>query len=91
VEALLNAFSFLMEGDVVDMGDDVAINRLYELLQRQDIQTCGTKDGPIFVALLRHFGMIAPYRGQERLDQLEPEIVCKTLVEFEKLKLKLAQ
>ncbi len=89
MEKLLLAFSFLLEGDIEEMGDEVAIKRLLELLQRQDVSLIGTRDGPLFHALLMRFGLIHPYHGQERLDALEPEIVCRVLVEFEKLKLKL--
>jgi len=85
------AFSLLVESDIEKMGDEAALKKLLELLHKQDLLIFSTRFGPLLLALLRWFGLAAPHHGQERLNQLEPELVCRVLVEYEKLKLKLVE
>lgn len=91
METLLLAFSLIAESDIEQMGDHEAISKLHTFLKRLDIKIIVTKNGPMFHALLKWFGLIAPYTGQQRLDQLDPVLVCKTLLEFEKLKHKIVK
>jgi hypothetical protein len=81
----------MVESDIEKMGDEAALKKLLELLLKQDVLVFGTKDGPLFLALLRWFGLVAPHENQSRLELLEPELVCRILVEHEKLKLKLSK
>lgn len=79
MEALLLAFSSLCEPDIEKMGELAALTKLRDLLKDADAGILGTRRGPIFYALLKWFGLIHPFRGQERLDALPAEIVCETL------------
>jgi hypothetical protein len=88
---LLRAFSLLYEFEIASLGDHAALDQLLTLLKRQDPFILLTKDGPAVHALLSWFGLIPPHGGQARLDVLDPELVCRVLVEFEKYKLALAE
>ncbi|MGK5089010.1 hypothetical protein WDW86_15745 [Bdellovibrionota bacterium FG-2] len=83
---LLKTFALMADGDIEQLGDEEALDVLLRLLERQDPFMLLTKDGPLLFALLRRFGLISPYNGQQRMDTLEPESVCRVLVEFEKWK-----
>lgn len=79
---LLRAFAFLAEADALADGEERALNRLYDLLEARDPWLLITRRGPEAYALLRHFGLISPYAGQERFDLLDSELACKTLLAF---------
>lgn len=79
MEALLLTFSSLCEPDIEKMGELAALTQLRDLLKSANPGILGTWQGPIFHALLKWFGLIHPFRGQERLDALPAELVCETL------------
>ena len=83
ITGLLRVFALMAEDDAIAGGDTTALERLKGLMDRQDPFLLLTKDGPKAYALLQHFGLIGPTHDQSKLDALDPELVCKTLVAFE--------
>lgn len=79
---LLSTFAHMV--DVDSMGDEKALQRLLELLERRDPFILLTKDGPAFYAIAQRFGLVKPFSGRERLEPVNPELVCRALVDFEK-------
>lgn len=55
-------------------------SRLFDLSERW-IWT--KRHGPWLLVLLKIFGLIQPLEAQNRLDVLDPRLVCETLVAFE--------
>lgn len=90
METLLVAFSLLSQHDIEKMGDKAAFEKLLELLRLQNTHILSTRNGPMFHALLTWFGFIAPFENQERLDAIDPELVCEALVELHRFRYKLS-
>lgn len=92
MEKLLLVFSFLeectLEMELLKNNEDT-LRELCRLLREADEQIWKTRHGPRLIALLRFFGILAPYKGQERLDDLDPRLICETLVEFERFRSRL--
>jgi hypothetical protein len=81
---MLNLFAFMVEADIEKMGDRAAMTELLRLLERQDPFILLKKDAPMFWALIKRFGLVQPNQGRERMDALPAELVCKTIVAFER-------
>ena len=75
----------LMADPITD--DESALRDLLTFMERGDPCLLLTRDGPQCFALLQHFGLVQPYQGQERMDALDAELVCRLLVAFEKWKI----
>lgn len=88
---ILLAFSELMRPEILSMGDKPALDHLLELLDRQDSHILAKRDGPMFHALLSHFGIIEPLKNRKRLERLDAQIVCKVLIQWKLLILKTRQ
>lgn len=88
MEALLIAFSLLVEADIEKMSDEAAVQKLLEILKASDPLVMTTRNGPMLLALLRRYGLVAPFCGQERLDTVDPRLACEMLVEFERFRAK---
>lgn len=84
---LLQAFAFLAEADALNGGDEAALRRLLVLMDECDPWLLITRQGPETYALLRHFGLIAPHVGQERMEALDPELACRLLLSLERWRL----
>src|SRR4051812_29341082 len=85
LQSMIHIFACLDELTIQD--DVVALEELSKLLECNDPWILLKKEGPRLLARLRHFGLLAPHTGGNRLDHLDPELVCRTLVLFEKWKL----
>jgi hypothetical protein len=88
---ILLAFSELMRPEILSMGDDQALLKILELLERQDTFILAKRDGPMLHALLSHFGIIEPLKNRERLERLDAQLVCKVLIQWKLLILKTQQ
>ena len=84
---ILLAFSELMRPEILKMGDLQALHYLLDLLEKQDIFILRKKDGPMLHALLSHFGLIQPLSNRKRLDGLDPQVVCKVIIQWKLLAL----
>lgn len=91
MERILLAFSFMADAEISSMGDKHALKSFLQLLERQDLFILSKKDGPMFYALSRHFGLLNPHSGQDRLDKLNPKLVCSVLIQWRLLQIKLQQ
>ena len=82
----LQMFSALASLEL-DSDDQKNLVKLSEILERADVFVLMKRDGPALMALLRHFGLIEPTAAaRARLDQLDPEIVCRALTTFHRFK-----
>ena len=81
---LIEMFSLMVEPDIEKMGDKKAFKELQRLLDLEDPFILITKLGPMFFGLARRFGLISPFKGTEKMDLLNPEIVCRLLISWEK-------
>ncbi len=88
---ILSAFSTLMKSEIKSMGDTKALQLLLDLLDRKDIFILSKKDGPIFHALVKHFRLSGRSNGHDPLDDLDPQTVCRVLIEWRLLQIKLQQ
>lgn len=87
MEKLLLAFSLLTELEIESEGDDTkALRELLKILKESDDNVWTTRHGPRLLALLKIFGLIQPFEGQNRLDVLDPRLVCETLIAFEQFR-----
>ena len=87
MEKLLHAFGFLSEIEIKSEGDDTkALRELLKILKEADDNVWTTRHGPRLLALLKIFGLIQPFEGQNRLDVLDPRLVCETLIAFEQFR-----
>ncbi len=79
------------ELDIEKMGDEKALLLFLKLLERQDIYILSKKDGPMFHALARRFGLLPPYNLQNRLDYLDPQLACCVLIQWRLLQVKVKE
>lgn len=91
MEKILLAFSFMADVEIKEMGDKKALELFLSLLDRQDLSILSKKDGPMFYALARHFGLTPPFNNHKRLDYLDPEKVCRLLIHWRLLQIKLQE
>lgn len=91
MEKILLAFSFMADIEITAMGDKKALELFSSLLDRQDIFILNKKDGPMFYALARRFGLTPPFKNHKRLDFLDPEKVCRLLIQWRLLQIKLQE
>ena len=80
----LKIFSLMAEPDIEKMGNLKALKKFLNFLEEEQPFILMTRDGPLFLALSRWFGLTAPYSGKEKLDKLPPELVLRTLASWEK-------
>lgn len=88
---ILLAFSTLADFEIQRIGDAKAFETLLELLERQDIFILSKKDGPMFYALVRHFRLSNPHLAHDRFDKFEPITVCRVLIQWRLLQIKLQE
>ena len=84
---LLETFALMAELEIGNKSDQWALKELQRLLNLENPWVLIQKDGPMFFALAKKFGLVRPFTGAERMDALNPEPVCKMLASWEKFRL----
>ena len=81
MEELLRVFTVMHE--MSDQStDEEALEKLTYNLTAGDLDLFQTKKGPETMAYLKRFGLVEPFKGQTKLDELDPKKVLLCLDAF---------